>query len=267
MLFRTGRRTPRRWLVVVTTMALLGVGVLVASPSAQAATVDPNATYVFVNRHSGKAMDVWNWSTADNAPVNQYTRNDAAVQQWRFVDVGSGYYQVRSVHSGKVLELPNANDGVQLVQNTAASGNTRQHFRLADSAGGYVRFVNRHSDKVLDVWGWSTADGGMISQYQDHDGANQQWQLVTLGGGNGNGCGSGSFQAEAVLNGGTWTARNGGSTVYTGSDMRSAVQAAVNSLSAAGPASSGWWYAAPARSAPARASPCPATRPSTSAAR
>ncbi|MBQ1024866.1 RICIN domain-containing protein [Micromonospora sp. C95] len=232
MLFSTGSRGARRWLVVVTTMALLAVGVQVASPSAQAATVDPNATYVFVNRHSGKAMDVWNWSTADNAPINQYTRNDAAVQQWRFVDVGSGYYQVRSVHSGKVLELPNANDGVQLVQNTAASGNTRQHFRLADSAGGYVRFVNRHSNKVLDVWGWSTADGGMISQYQDHDGANQQWQLVTLGGGNGNGCGSGSFQAEATLNGGTWTARNGGSTVYTGGDMRSAVQAAVNSLSA-----------------------------------
>ncbi|MEV4715173.1 RICIN domain-containing protein [Micromonospora sp. NPDC049374] len=232
MLFRTGRRTPRRWLVTTTTLALLGAGVVVASPSAQAATVDPNATYVFVNRHSGKAMDVWNWSTADNAPINQYARNDAAVQQWRFVDVGSGYYQVRSVHSGKVLELPNANDGVQLVQNAAASGNTRQHFRLADSAGGYVRFLNRHSNKALDVWGWSTADGGMISQYQDHDGANQQWQLVALGGGNGNGCGSGSFQAEAVLNGGTWTARNGGSTVYSGSSMQAAVQAAVNSLSA-----------------------------------
>lgn len=43
-------------------------------------------------------------------------------------------------------------------------------------------------------------------------------------------CGSGSFQAEAYQNGGTWTARHGGSTVYTGSDMRSAVQAAINSL-------------------------------------
>ena len=212
------------------TLALLGTATAVAPPHARAATVDPNVTYVFVNRHSGKAMDVWNWSTADNAPINQYARNDAAVQQWRFVDVGGGYHQIRSVHSGKVLEVPNATDGVQLVQNTSASGNTRQHFRLADSDGGYVRFVNRHSNKVLDVWGWSTADGGMISQYQDLNGANQQWQLVALGAGSG--CGSGAFQAEAVLSGGTWTARNGGSTVYTGSDMRAAVQAAVNSLSA-----------------------------------
>ncbi|MBC9725703.1 hypothetical protein H8R17_12460 [Streptomyces sp. TRM68367] len=43
-------------------------------------------------------------------------------------------------------------------------------------------------------------------------------------------CGDGSYQAEAVLNGSTWTARRGSRTVYTGSDMRAAVQAAVNSL-------------------------------------
>jgi hypothetical protein len=149
--------------------------------NAAAATVNTNATYVFVNRHSGKAMDLWNWSTADNAPINQFTRNNLAVQQWRFVSVGSGYYQIRSVHSGKVLELPSAADGVQLVQNPSSSSNTRQHFRLADSDSGYVRFISRHSNKALDVWAWSTADGGMISQFQDLNGWNQQWQLIVLG--------------------------------------------------------------------------------------
>ncbi|CAL9552276.1 hypothetical protein SUDANB176_04470 [Streptomyces sp. enrichment culture] len=44
-------------------------------------------------------------------------------------------------------------------------------------------------------------------------------------------CGDGSYQAEAVQSGSTWTARRGGSTVYTGTDMRAAVQAAINSLS------------------------------------
>ncbi|MBN1173092.1 MAG: hypothetical protein JXA67_13030, partial [Micromonosporaceae bacterium] len=46
------------------------------------------------------------------------------------------------------------------------------------------------------------------------------------------GCGSGTYQAEAALSGSTWTAKNGGSTVYTGTDMRAAMQAAVNSLTA-----------------------------------
>ncbi|MEU4565382.1 family 43 glycosylhydrolase [Micromonospora sp. NPDC023956] len=151
-------------------------------PSASAATVDTSASYVFVNRHSGKAMDLYDWSTAENAPVNQWTRNDLAVQQWQFVDAGGGYYKVRSRHSGKVLELPNATDGTQLVQTTDRGAATQQ-FRLQDSAGGYVRFVNRQSSKVIDVWEWSTADGGRLAGYSDADGTNQQWQLVRLNGG------------------------------------------------------------------------------------
>ncbi|GAA0220576.1 hypothetical protein GCM10010492_18290 [Saccharothrix mutabilis subsp. mutabilis] len=45
-------------------------------------------------------------------------------------------------------------------------------------------------------------------------------------------CGAGTWHAEAYANGGTWTARRGASVVYTGSDMRSAVQAAIGSLTA-----------------------------------
>ncbi|MEU6714456.1 hypothetical protein ABZ897_23560 [Nonomuraea sp. NPDC046802] len=45
-------------------------------------------------------------------------------------------------------------------------------------------------------------------------------------------CGDGSFNAEATLNGSTWTARNGSRTVYTGTSMLSAMQAAVGSLTA-----------------------------------
>ncbi|WP_255951458.1 hypothetical protein [Streptomyces odontomachi] len=44
-------------------------------------------------------------------------------------------------------------------------------------------------------------------------------------------CGSLSYNAEVVQSGSTWTAKNGSSTVYTGSDMLAAMQAGVNSLS------------------------------------
>jgi hypothetical protein len=223
----------RRWRIPLLAAAvvgtLLGAGIVAGLPVASAATVDTSAWYAIVNRHSGKAMDLWQWSTADGAPVNQFTRNDLAVQQWQFVPTDNGYYQIRSRHSGKVLELANAGDGADLYQQTAVAGNNRQQFTLKDSTGGYVRLLNRHSGKALDVWEWSTADGGRISQYTDTGAANQQWTLARVGGDSG-GCGSGSFTAEAVLSGGTWTARNGGTTAYTGTDMRAAVQAAVNSL-------------------------------------
>ena len=160
--------------------AVVGAGTVIGIPMASAATVDPNAYYALVNRHSAKALDVYDLATSDGAAINQYARNDGAWQQWRFLDAGGGYYRVQSRHSGKVLELPNSNDGVQLVQN-ADSGSTRQHFRLADSADGYVRLINRSSGKALDVWEWSTADGAMVSQYQDLGGANQQWQMVAVG--------------------------------------------------------------------------------------
>ena len=45
-------------------------------------------------------------------------------------------------------------------------------------------------------------------------------------------CGALSYQADATLSGSTWTARLGSSTVYTGTDMRAAVQAAISSLPA-----------------------------------
>jgi hypothetical protein len=44
-------------------------------------------------------------------------------------------------------------------------------------------------------------------------------------------CGSGTGNAEVVLNGSTWTARNGNTTVFSGGDMLGAMQAGVNSLS------------------------------------
>ena len=134
---RSRWRGRRRLLAVmgVAVATVTGAVVVSALPSALAATVDTAATYVFVNRNSGKAMDLYNWSTAENAPVNQWSRNDLAVQQWQFVDAGAGSTGSGSRHSGKVLELPNGTDGTQLVQTTDRGAATQQ-FRLQDSAGG-----------------------------------------------------------------------------------------------------------------------------------
>ncbi|QFZ21737.1 family 43 glycosylhydrolase [Saccharothrix syringae] len=169
----------RSTLVLATTAVLLGAG-LVAAPVATAAVVDTNASYVLVNRNSGKALDVYDLSTAENAPIAQWTRNDGAWQQWQFVDSGSGYYRLRSRHSGKVLDFADTADRTRLVQTTDAN-RTGQQFRLADSPDGHVRLVNRASGKAVDVLDFSTADGAQVIQWPDTGGTNQQWQLVKLG--------------------------------------------------------------------------------------
>ncbi|WP_328975242.1 non-reducing end alpha-L-arabinofuranosidase family hydrolase [Streptomyces canus] len=182
MWFRHPSPVRLRRLLAVLAPLLLVATVLGAQP-AGAATVDPNASYVLVNRNSGKALDVYNLATDDGARITQWSRNDQAQQQWQFVDAGGGYYRIKSRHSGKVLDVYNwstANGGA-IVQ-WADLNATNQQWRLADSSDGYVRLISRHSNKALEVQGASTADSANVVQYDDWGGTNQQWQLVKVGG-------------------------------------------------------------------------------------
>ena len=187
MQFPTDSPAPRRrrWLAtaaVAFTALAGGLFAIANAPAASAATIDTGASYVLVNRNSGKALDVYNLATTDGARITQWARNDGAQQQWQFVDSGGGYYRLKSKLSGKVLDVYNFStaDGAAIVQWADGNG-TNQQFSLADSDGGYVRLINRNSGKALEVQGASTADGGNIVQYTNWNGTNQQWQLVQVG--------------------------------------------------------------------------------------
>ncbi|MBG0561317.1 non-reducing end alpha-L-arabinofuranosidase family hydrolase [Actinoplanes aureus] len=160
----------RRWRGALAAVILLaGAGVVaVTASAASAATIDTSASYVLVNRNSGKALDVYNLATSDGARITQWSRNDGAQQQWQFVDSGGGYYRLKS-NGGAI---------VQWTDNNAAN----QQFSVQD-IDGYIQLINRNSGKALEVQGASTADGANIVQYTDWNGANQQWQLVRVGGG------------------------------------------------------------------------------------
>lgn len=181
------RRLLRRLLAVFSPLLL--VAAYLGAQPAEAATVDTNASYVLVNRNSGKALDVYNMAVGDGARITQWTRNDQSQQQWQFVDSGDGYYRIKSRLSGKALDVYNwstANGG-SIVQWTDLNA-ANQQWRLSDSADGYVRLISRHSGKALEVQGGSTADSADIVQYDDWGGANQQWKLVKVGGDNSTAC-------------------------------------------------------------------------------
>jgi hypothetical protein len=191
---RTSRR--RRWsavAAVIATAVVAAAAVAFNTGAASAATVDTNAWYVLVNRNSGKVLDVTGRSTANGAQIIQWSRSDAANQQWQFVDSGGGYYRLKSKNSSKVLDINGFStaDGAKVQQWDDLNG-TNQQFRLADSDSGYVRLFNKNSNKVLDVAGQSTADGALVQQYTDWSGTNQQWQLVRVDGTSASPTGSGS---------------------------------------------------------------------------
>jgi hypothetical protein len=145
-------------------------------------TTTPAPTrYTVTARHSGKLLDVFNASTADGANVVQWTANGQTNQQWRFDDLGGGYFRVVSVNSGKCLDVNGSGtaDGVRVVQWACHAG-TNQQWRIQDLGTGYVQLIARHSGKCLDIQSAATTDGAQAIQWTCGAAANQQWQRRQL---------------------------------------------------------------------------------------
>ncbi|WP_442973726.1 RICIN domain-containing protein [Saccharothrix sp. NRRL B-16314] len=170
----------RRPVTAVVAAVLLAAGTMTAvnaSPAA-AATVDPSAWYVLVNRNSGKALDVYGLATNDGGRIAQWSRNDGANQQWQFLDSGDGYYRVKSRHSGKVLDVPNSStaDGAAIQQWTdhgEGARRLRQHPSVPVDLR--VPLAWRHDERR--VVGWFQWDGlvvlrdaGAVEQQRDPGG-------------------------------------------------------------------------------------------------
>ena len=51
------------------------------------------------------------------------------------------------------------------------------------TSGKIYRLMNPHSEKVLEVDAWGTANGSNVQIWTDHGGANQLWQIIDTGGG------------------------------------------------------------------------------------
>jgi hypothetical protein len=140
-------------------------------------TVPVPTRHTLTARHSGKLLDVFDASTADDANIVQWTANGQTNQQWELRDAGGGYSTVVSANSGKCLDVYGAatTDGARVVQWTCNSG-TNQQWRIQDLGTGYVQLIVRHSGKCLAVQGAATTDGAQATQLTCGTGTNQQWQ-------------------------------------------------------------------------------------------
>ncbi|SDZ16106.1 parallel beta-helix repeat (two copies) [Evansella caseinilytica] len=87
-------------------------------------------------------------------------------------------FQLKSRHSGKLLEVGNASTengaNVNQWENTNCSC---QRWTLTRDNSGYFGVINVNSGKALDVYNGATSDGANVVQWDYHGGAMQQWQL------------------------------------------------------------------------------------------
>ncbi|MDG0792359.1 carbohydrate-binding protein [Cohnella ginsengisoli] len=130
-------------------------------------------------KHSGKALDVDRVSSDPGAVINQWSNGDGNNQLWRFLDLGTGYYQIQSVQSGHVIDILAGSPIGQIAQNTRATGNAipdTQQWRL-EPDGDYYKIANKSNGKVITVQDASTKDGAKVMAADDEAKDNQRMKI------------------------------------------------------------------------------------------
>jgi hypothetical protein len=155
-----------------------------ASQPACNTTFDPNKCYRIVNKLSGKSLDVYGASTCNDTRVVQWANHTGANQQWQFTDLGTGYFKIRSRNSPKYLACHQTANGSTVYQYDYYAGGYKD-WKVECVAGGYVKITHRASGKVLDVSGFSTADGAKVQIWDcannGNGSDNQLWKIEEVG--------------------------------------------------------------------------------------
>jgi Ricin-type beta-trefoil lectin domain. len=136
--------TRTRLSVLLTAASVIGASAVVGLAGASAATAAPArsdasvapltaplrapAYYEVLARHSRKCLDVRGASTANSAPVIQYTCHLGHNQEWRLVHISGNYYELIARHSGKCLDVRGASraNSAPVIQYTCHRGANQQ---------------------------------------------------------------------------------------------------------------------------------------------
>lgn len=171
--------TKKMNLTTICLLTVLCLGLFVFSINQYAAAFDSNVYYNIAARHSGKAMEVYNFSTKNGGNVVQCKQWNGDNQQWQINDLGNGYFSIINKYSGKALEVYDFSreNGGDVVQWDYWGGENQQ-WLIEEMVSGYYTITNRLSGKVLDVMDLSTTDGANIIQWGNFTTYNQLWEIT-----------------------------------------------------------------------------------------
>ena len=86
--------------------------------------------YCFLNRHSGKALDVPSGTHAENVQIQQWAENDSAAHMWILYQDSDGAYSITNAASGLDLDVRGASQAVDnpVIQFHAKGGANQRWF-------------------------------------------------------------------------------------------------------------------------------------------
>ncbi|WP_052707272.1 RICIN domain-containing protein [Streptomyces rubellomurinus] len=144
---------------------------------ADAGHPQPGTRYTMVNGLTGQAADLWGSSLNDGTVAIAYQRTGYANQKWSFEDAGNGAVRIKSVRSGKCLQLGGAAVAGQYVAQQPCADTAAQKWQLNAAGGGFTVTADGGS-LVLglsDRWYY----GGWLLELQQPSGQPyQNWSLV-----------------------------------------------------------------------------------------
>ena len=122
-----------------------------------------------ITGYGGLCLDDRSGSTANYNPIQIYTCNGSAAQQWTVVEAGSTLHVL-----GKCLDVNGGGTANGTQVDLYDCNNTAAQVWIPQSNGS---LYNPQSNRCLDDPGWSTTPGTQVQIWDCTGGANQQWHL------------------------------------------------------------------------------------------
>lgn len=163
--------------------------------------------YVLTNKNSGLRLE-----TADGN-IQQWADRGSSTQEWRIIAAEDGYCKICSMNDESMCVTADGTDdtdGINIVLKPD-NGADNQRWKLVQNAGYYGIVSKCSADKAgLDVYDFSTENGGNINQWEYWGGDCQLWRIDAV---------------RPAVPDGTYTVRNINSGFFLASENGSAVQA------------------------------------------
>ncbi|HEY9063092.1 MAG TPA: RICIN domain-containing protein [Pseudobacteroides sp.] len=142
---------------------------------------DPNSYYKFINRNSGKALDIPGGNPANNTQLVQWDDNGNNNQQYRIIANNDGYYTIVNRGTNKALDNAGATVDNSPVVEWDQSNSDNQKWKLIDTGEGYYKLQIKSSQKYMDVSGASRNNNAGIVANSSSAGLSQQWKILKGG--------------------------------------------------------------------------------------
>jgi hypothetical protein len=149
------------------------------STSLNAVTITDGVYEICSGVNSSYAVDISNASTANQANVQAYKRNNTMAQQFQVTSVGGGYYKIINVKSGKVLDVYDgrAASGTNVWQFTW-NGTDAQLWRFLDAGDG-TYYLQSKLGTVLSLASATVSNGTNVQTGTLSYSTAQRWTLVS----------------------------------------------------------------------------------------